>query len=95
MEDERVRNIIWTENGRESLKEVYDFVSCKSKKAAKIIKNDILKEVSEIVFINQYQLDEIEPSFRRIIVRDYKILYFSIRNTICISRVYSTKTKPK
>jgi uncharacterized protein (DUF427 family) len=38
MEDERVKNIIWTENARESLKEVYDFVACKSKNAAIIIK---------------------------------------------------------
>ena len=59
MGDERVKNIIWTENGRESLKEVYDFVACKSKNAVIIIKNDILKEVSEIVFVNQYQRDEI------------------------------------
>ena len=74
---------------------MYDFIACKSKKSAKIIKNDILKEVSEIVFINQYQRDEIEPSFRRIIVRDYKILYFSVENTIYISQIYSTKAKPK
>ena len=59
MEDERVKNIIWTKNAREPLKEVYDFVACKSKNAVIIIKNDILKEVSEIVFVNQYQRDEI------------------------------------
>lgn len=62
-------------------KEIYDFVVGRSKKAAEIIKNDILNKTREIIFINQYQQDEFEPSFRRIIVRDYKILYFLIENT--------------
>jgi hypothetical protein len=46
------------------------------------------------VYSNQYQIDELFPEFRRIVVRDYKVLYKEVENVIVITDVVCTKMKP-
>lgn len=64
----------------------------KSLQVAQNVKNDILKATRELHFVEQYQRDEIEPEYRRIIVRDYKLLYKEEKEgTVFIARIFSTK----
>ena len=86
--------IIWTNKAKLQLKELYKFYKKKSPQSAKNIKNDILKATKELVFSKQHQADEIEPSFRRIIVSHYKIIYKVDATTIAILRIFDTRQNP-
>ncbi|KAF2507243.1 type II toxin-antitoxin system RelE/ParE family toxin [Flavobacterium zhairuonense] len=70
---------------------IYNYYKEKSFQGANNIKNEILDATKKIHFSEQYQKDEIEPEYRRIIVRDYKILYFEENDVIYISKIFSTK----
>jgi plasmid stabilization system protein ParE len=86
--------IVWTLTAKNQLKAIFDFYSIKSLVGAKNIKNDILNTTKNIVFSKQYQLDEIEPNFRRIIVRHYKVIYIVCENEIQILRIFDTRRNP-
>ena len=87
--------IIWTTIAKEQLKTIFYFYAEKSIQAAKSIKKEILKTTKEIHFAEQYQKDEIEPEFRRIIVRHYKILYKEFQGIIFIARIFDTRQEPQ
>lgn len=57
--------------------------------------NDILKSSKDLVFTKQYQQDEIEPDFRRIIVRQYKLIYTTENTTVYILRIFDTRQSPE
>jgi plasmid stabilization system protein ParE len=59
--------VIWTLTAKNQLKGIYNFYKNKSEKVAKNIKTEILSATKNIVFSEQFQQDEIEPSYRRII----------------------------
>lgn len=86
--------IIWTITAKEQLKTIFYYYSEKSIQGATNIKNEILKTTKEIHFGEQYQKDEIEPEFRRIIVRHYKILYKEYQGIIFIARIFDTRQEP-
>lgn len=68
------RTIVWTLQAKESLKSIYDYYREKSPKGARNVKNDLLQSPKTILYARQYQVDEINPKYRRIIVRDFKVL---------------------
>lgn len=86
--------IIWTNQAKSSLKSIYDYYKEKSLKGANNVKNDILQSPKTIRFSKQYQLDDINPKYRRIVVRDYKVLYKGNKNRIEIIDIISTKRSP-
>lgn len=87
--------IIWTNTAKDQLKAIFEYYKVKSLQGAHNVKNDILKASRELHFVEQYQLDEIEPEYRRIIVRDYKLLYKEEKEgTVFIARIFSTKQNP-
>jgi len=90
----QIKKIIWTNTAKDELKTIFNFYKEKSVQGANRVKEDIFKTTSTIHFAEQYQKDEIEPEFRRIIVRDYKILYEIVDDVIYIARIYSTKLNP-
>lgn len=87
--------IIWTKQARESVKNIYNFYKKKSLQGAKNVKSDLLQSPKTIYFSAQYQVDEINPKYRRIVVRDYKVLYKEADNVIRIMDVVSTKQSPE
>ena len=87
--------IIWTKQAKSAVKNIFDFYKIKSLQGAKNVKSDILKSLKTIYFSKQYQLDEINSNYRRIIVRDYKLLYKVKGNTIQIMDVICTKQNPE
>jgi len=69
----------------------------KSVRSAQNVIREIITTVKEIKYINQYQIDEFlgEP-YRRIIVRDYKVVYKkNKKNCIQILSIISTKKNPR
>jgi plasmid stabilization system protein ParE len=87
--------VIWANQSKEQLKAIYNHYKVVSSQGATNVKNDILKSGRELVFVKQYQQDEIEPEFRRIIVRHYKLIYTIEEDTIWILRIFDTRKDPK
>ena len=86
--------IVWTQQARESLKSIYNYYKDKSPQGAKNVKDDLLRSPKTIAFAKQYQVDEINPKYRRIIVRAFKVLYKEITNKIVIVDIISTRQSP-
>ncbi|MGQ7945601.1 type II toxin-antitoxin system RelE/ParE family toxin [Flavobacterium sp. WC2509] len=87
--------IIWTHTAKDQLKAILEYYKVKSFQGAQNVKNDILKATRELHFVEQYERDEIEPEYRRIIVRDYKLLYKEEKEgVVFIARIFSTKQNP-
>lgn len=86
--------IIWTNQSVLVLKDIYLFYKKKSKQAANNVKKDILNSPKTIYFAKQYQIDDINPKYRRIVVRDYKILYIEKNDSIYIMDIVCTKQSP-
>jgi len=89
------KKIIWTKQARTAIKNIYDFYKEKSLQGAKNVKSDILQSPKTIRFSKQYQRDNINSNYRRIVVRDYKLLYKERGNTIQIMDVICTKQSPE
>ena len=83
--------------GQSSLKSIHDYLKYEKKtpQGAANVKKDILQATREVIFKNQYQRDEIEPEYRRIIVRHYKLLYKEKAGKILILRIFDTYQNPK
>jgi len=91
--------VIWSDNAKADLKSIYEFIKLTSRsvQAAKNIRNDILVGSRNISFTEQYQVDEILGlSFRRMIVRHYKIIYKTQSDAeIRVLSVFDTRQDPK
>lgn len=88
---DKLLKVVWTYTAKNQLRTIYNYYKEKSVQGANNIKNEILNATKNIRFSEQYQNDEIEPEYRRIIVRDYKILYLVEDEVIYISKIFSTK----
>ena len=51
----------------------------------------LLKAPKTIHYSGQYQVDDINPNYRRIVVRDYKVLYKEEGSVIQILDIVCTK----
>ena len=89
------RKIIWSKQARLAVKSIYNYYKEKSLQGAKNVKSDLLQSPKSILFAKQYQVDEINPNYRRIVVRDYKVLYNEKDNVIQIMDVVGTKQSPE
>lgn len=91
--NEKVVKVVWTRQAREALTEILDYRYKKKSTARKIVRKDIITSSKEIVFTKQYQVDDIYPKYRRIIVRDYKLLYKEENNIVFIMNVVCTNNE--
>ncbi|MBW6478917.1 MAG: hypothetical protein K0B37_05760 [Bacteroidales bacterium] len=83
--------IFRTTQAKNDLKTIYEFWKKKSVQGAKNVRSDILKSPETIYYAKQYQIDDINPNYRRIVVRtNYKVLYREIKNSIYIMGIIST-----
>ncbi|MDO6814025.1 type II toxin-antitoxin system RelE/ParE family toxin [Tenacibaculum soleae] len=87
----KILQTVWTRQARESLNAILDFRYKEIPSARKIVRKDIISSSKKIVFAEQYQKDEIFPQYRRIIVRDYKVLYKEDKNIAYILNVICTR----
>lgn len=87
--------IIWTNQAKLALKAIYEYYKEKSLQGAKNVKSDLLQGPKTINFTKQYQVDDINPKYRRIVVRNYKIIYKDEKNIIQVMDIVSTKQSPE
>ena len=87
--------IIWSEMAKLELKRIYLYYKSKSNQGAMSVRNDLLNSPKSIHFPHQYQVDDINPKYRRIIVRDYKLLYKVMEDTIFVLDIVSTRQSPE
>ena len=87
--------IVWTDQAKLALKAIYDYYKDKSPQGARNVKSDLLASPKQIVFAQQYQVDDINPKYRRIVVRDYKVLYREDKGVIQVMDIVSTRQSPE
>ena len=88
--------ILWDNKAKLDLKIIHDFIAIKSKQGAKNVLRDIINQSKKIHFGEQYQVDDIvgEP-YRRMIVRNYKIIYKVHSETeIRILQIFDIRQNP-
>ncbi|MDY0089906.1 MAG: type II toxin-antitoxin system RelE/ParE family toxin [Flavobacteriaceae bacterium] len=89
----KITKIVWVRQAREALSAILEYRYSEIPAAYKIVKKDIIDASKNITFSEQYQKDDIFPEYRRIIVRDYKILYKEKQGIVYILNVVCTKAK--
>ncbi len=86
--------IVWTKQAHRTLKSINDYYKEKSPQGALNVKNDLLQSPKTIHFAGQCQVDDINPKYRRIVVRDFKLLYKESDGIIHIMDIVCTKQSP-
>jgi addiction module RelE/StbE family toxin len=89
-------SIVWSADAENDLDEIEDYYSKISPEKAieKVI--SIILKVEETVYTEQWQIDEFDPSCRRMIInRKFRVLYKIINETILITRIYPTQKDPE
>lgn len=88
--------IFWTTNAKLDLKDIYLSLEQNiSFPVATKITDEIFESLNSIIFPDQFQIDDYRIDCRRIIVRNYKILYQFHNNTIYVVRIFNTFQDPK
>lgn len=90
--------VLWSNPAKADLKDIFDWVLSKTKSLqdATTTRTDIINKSKEIVFVEQYQVEELlgEP-FRRMVVRHYKIIYKVESSTqIRVLKIFDTHKQP-
>ncbi|MFP5439352.1 MAG: type II toxin-antitoxin system RelE/ParE family toxin [Bacteroidia bacterium] len=86
------RIIIWSDLAKADSRSLYNsLLFNNSKETARKIREELISAPEAIVFPEQYQFDEIHSKYRRIIVRNYKLLYRVEDKTIRIISVVDSR----
>ena len=89
----KIKRIVWVRQAREALSEILDYRYSSIPTAYEIVRKEIINASKSIVFSEQYQQDEIFSEYRRIIVRDYKILYKEKEGIVYILNIVCTRAE--
>ena len=84
--------VVWTREARKSLNTILDYRYKDIPEARRILRSEIINSSKEIVFATQYQRDEVFSNYRKISVRDYKVLYKEIDGVVYIMNVVCSLT---
>ncbi|NDV69407.1 type II toxin-antitoxin system RelE/ParE family toxin [Dysgonomonas sp. 25] len=92
--------IIWLPLAQEDLSKIYNFIADKSEISAINVSNDILEAVE---LLKKFpQIAPIEPilsdypeTFRSLIVRTYKVIYFAHEKTVFITSIWDCRQDPE
>ena len=93
MENKEI-TILWSADAAQNLERIFNYYFDLSEQSAERIRKDILEKVRTLRFVKQYQIDEINPEYRRIIVRHYKVVYKVEKQTIMILNIFDTRQDP-
>ena len=87
--------IVWTFEAENDLDAIFEFYYTKSPSAAINIRTSIITAVEDLIFATQFQVDDINDRYRRIIVGNYKVLYKEIGNKLVIFAIFDCRQDPK
>ena len=87
--------ISWSDRAKLDVKHIYlHLLNKNSKSSSQKIRDEIINAPKTIVFPEQFQFDEYLVECRRIIVRNYKILYLVQNTTIHIVSIFNSHNHP-
>jgi plasmid stabilization system protein ParE len=88
--------IIWSNKAKAELKQIHDYLKYikRTPRGAANVRRDILEASKGLIYAGQYQKDDINPDYRRITVRHYKLIYKEEKGRILILRVFDTHPNP-
>ena len=92
--NEKVTKVVWTKQAQIALNQILDYRYAEIPNARRIVRTDIINKSKSITYPEQYPKDNILSQYRRIIVRDYKIIYKSekqvvyVMNVVCLLSEY-------
>jgi plasmid stabilization system protein ParE len=93
MDQEKI-TIQWSKRASKSLESIFNYYFQLSEQSAERIRKEILKTVSTLRFVEQYQVDELNTEYRRMIVRHYKIIYKVKNKRVLILNIFDTRQDP-
>ena len=87
---------VWTNRAKAQLKQIHDYLKYEKKtpQGAANVKRDLIEASKGLTYPEQYQKDDINPNYRRIVVRHYKLIYKEEKGKIIILRVFDTLQNP-
>lgn len=87
--------VFWSNNAKLDLKDIYLSLEKNISLSVAIkITEEIFGSLNSITFPEQFQIDEYRIDCRRLILRNYKILYQFHNNTIYVVRIFNTFQDP-
>jgi plasmid stabilization system protein ParE len=87
--------IVWSTQSELDLDAILDYYLKVSPDKAHSYILHILDETEKIVFSEQWQMDEFDPSCRRAFIDGkFRVLYKVIEKTVLVTRVYPTQKNP-
>ncbi len=88
--------IRWSKQAQNDLKALYNYYKEKSPQSAEKIVQEIYDTVSTLLYSRQYQKDDINSHYRRMVCRHYKILYKETPNKkiIRILSIFDARQNP-
>lgn len=89
--------IVWTDEAKADLKNIYDFIKPKSPQGAKNVVSDIRNAPKSVRFPFQNEDELYNNKYFRIIIRHYKVLYKINQQTneLIIYVVFDTNQSPE
>jgi plasmid stabilization system protein ParE len=88
--------VIWSKASERDLDQIYAYYLEQAPETAHKRITNILEAVGELVFADQWQVDEYDPKSRRIIVDNrFRVLYREIKDGILVVRVHPVKKDPQ
>lgn len=90
----RVKRVIWTLEVTKDLEEIFSFIAEKSPVSASRTIETIIEAAENLRFSEQYQADEYNPKYRRLIVSHYKLVYKILNDELVILRAFDTRIDP-
>lgn len=92
------REIVWTKTSEKDIQTIFNYISQFSVDSATRIAENIVKS-TDILSVEEFseigQIDDINPKYRRLIYKNYKILYSIKENYIVINSVFDTRQDPQ
>lgn len=90
----KVLSIVWSQEAFISLREIHEYYFRLNPAAADRIREEVVSAVSNLKYTKQYQLDEFNPDYRRLIVRHYKVFYKIKGQEIRVLEIFDTRQNP-
>ena len=85
----------WTTKAEIDLQSIYyNLLEKNSAEISGKIRNDIFAAPNQIVFPEQFQFDEYRKDFRRIVVRNFKILYETNGDIVTVITIIDCRRLP-
>ena len=88
-------SVNWTAKAKADLKSIYyHLLENNSKEISLKIRDEIFSAPKTIIFPEQYQFDDFMFECRRMVIRNYKILYSAEENAITVIGVFNSHRHP-